>query len=165
MHAHDFTGQGQGETWLSWHAAERRGEKAQRIWISEQERWMRGVGRGRRETEMDWSEEAGCTGATPRREFTDAQRRSGGARLWKNDKSRSWGRRDNEQRRRGGTVSKREANREVHWSKFIENREMQKNVGTQKTPEDTFQEQIQPAQRVCFNLFSSFTLFSMVALF
>lgn len=68
----------------------------------------------RQERDRDgWSEEAGCTGATPRREFTDAQRRSGGARLWENDKSRSWGRRDNEQRQRGGTVSKREAKRET----------------------------------------------------
>jgi len=49
-----------------------------------------------------WSEEFGCTGAMPRRETIHRCTQEIWERLWKNDKSRSWGRRDNEQRQRGG---------------------------------------------------------------
>lgn len=57
---------------------------------------MRGVGRGRRETEMDGVKSLAVQGHSyRRRQFTDAQRRSGRG-FGKNDKSRSWGRRDNE---------------------------------------------------------------------
>ena len=47
-----------------------------------------------------WSEECGGTGAPPRRETIHRCTEEIRERLWKNDKSRSWGRRDNEQRQR-----------------------------------------------------------------
>lgn len=63
---------------------------------------MRGVGRGRRETEMDGVKSVAVQGHSyRRRQFTDAQRRCE-ERLWKNDKSRSWGRKDNEHDREEG---------------------------------------------------------------
>lgn len=62
---------------------------------------MRGVGRGRRETEMDGVKSLAVQGQR-HGENSQMHRGDRGERLWKNDKSRSWGRRDNEQSRRGG---------------------------------------------------------------
>lgn len=56
----------------------------------------------RQERDRDgWSEEPGCTGAQLRRETIHRCTEEIWERLWKNDKSRSWGRWDNEQRQRG----------------------------------------------------------------
>ena len=56
----------------------------------------------RQERDRDgWSEESGCTGAPLRRETLHRCTEEIWERLCKKDKSRSWGRRDNEQRRRG----------------------------------------------------------------
>lgn len=62
----------------------------------------------RQERDRDgWSEECGCTGAQLQRDTIHRCTEEISERLWKNDKSRSRGRRDNEQRRGGTSVSVR----------------------------------------------------------
>ncbi len=59
----------------------------------------------RQERDRDgWSEELGRTGAQLGRETIHRCTEEIWERLWKNDKSRSWGRRDNEQRQKGWSV-------------------------------------------------------------
>lgn len=60
-------------------------------------------GSGVRQERQRWME-SGCTGAQLRRETIHRCTKEIWERLWKNDKSRSWGRRDNEQRQRERSV-------------------------------------------------------------
>lgn len=132
----------------------------------------------RQERDRDgWSEESGCTGAQLQKETIHRCTEEIWERLWKNDKSRSWRRRDNEHDREEGVClcvkgihrGQEGEKREVYWTEFEREREMCARKFTNKeiqeklcnnwntedkkqieapSGERTIKKQIRPAQHV-----------------